>query len=343
MDVEHWYDQLEVVTENPPNAGTPLRVQTGDAVPPAQVYVRSNFPVPDIDPDTWRLNVGDARLTLDDIAHYERHTVAMAMECAGNGRTLMRPVPGGTPWTLGGASSVVFKGVRLADVLADHLDLSGAQEVVFTGADSGPVPEDGKVPYQFSLTVAEATAGHALLSWSMNGFPLTPEHGAPLRLVVPGQYAMKSVKWLASIRAVDEPFSGHFVRKYRYFGDEVEPEAAPVGSIQIRSLVASPIAGTSVPEGHLTVRGAAWSDGAAITRVEVSADGGRSWDDATLGESDGAFAPTPWTATVRVDKGEAEVVARATDAEGRTQPSEPRWNGNGYGNNVVHRVPVEVI
>ncbi|MGI9666576.1 MAG: molybdopterin-dependent oxidoreductase, partial [Acidimicrobiia bacterium] len=230
------------MSDDPPNAGTPLSSQTGEPHATTQVYVRSNFPVPTIDEGAWHVSVGRSEISLSDLNRYEKHSVVMALECAGNGRTLMVPTPPGTPWTLGGASHVEFSGVRLRDVLSDHLPLEGAVEVVFTGADSGVVPEDGQVPYQFSLTTDEAQSSDPLLVWEMNGEPLTAEHGSPIRLVVPGQYAMKSVKWLTSIQAADEPFLGHFVRKYRYFADATESEAAPVGAIQVRSLVAEPLA-----------------------------------------------------------------------------------------------------
>lgn len=333
-----WSADLEVVNRNPPNAGTPLRAQTGALLDAASVYVRSNFPVPEPGGGPWRVEVGRKTLGLDEIMAYGCEEVAMALECAGNGRTLMEPTPGGTPWTLGGASAVRFAGAPLAPLLREHLDLTGAAEVVFTGVDGGRVPEDGRVPYQFCLTVEEAMASHAILAWEMAGEPLTPEHGAPLRLVVPGQYAMKSVKWLARIEALAEPFMGHFVRKYRYYGDAVEPEAAPVGDIQVRSLIASPAEGAGVPAGPLAVAGMAWSR-APIARVEVSADG-TTWAEASLTEPAGPYAPTGFSCVVEVGPGPAVLTARATDTAGNAQPLSPRWNANGYANNVVHRVRV---
>ncbi|MGI9667083.1 MAG: molybdopterin-dependent oxidoreductase, partial [Acidimicrobiia bacterium] len=194
-----------------------------------------------------------------------------------------------------------------------------------------------------SLTTEEAQSPDPLLVWEMNGEPLTAEHGSPIRLVVPGQYAMKSVKWLTSIQAADEPFLGHFVRKYRYFADATESEAAPVGAIQVRSLVAEPLAGTSVSAGPVSVGGAAWSDGASIDRVEVSIDGGKSWTSASVQSAASRFAPVRWEATIEVERGRVTLIARATDSLGRSQPIEPRWNGNGYANNVVHPVAFTVV
>jgi sulfane dehydrogenase subunit SoxC len=344
--VSVWSEALEVVTEVPPNAGTPLADQTGEELDPGSVYVRSNFPVPRIDPDSWvlRFELDDVvELGLDDLQAYPEVSVSMALECAGNGRTLMQPVPGGTPWTLGGASATSFQGAALSAVLADRAIPRDSVELVFSGADRGRVPHDGDVAYEFSLGVRDAIHGDALLAWGMGGQPLSEVHGAPVRLVVPGQYAMKSVKWLTGIRATREAFRGHFVRKYRYYSDEHEPEAAPVGPIRVRSLIAAPGDGDRVPAPSLRVAGTAWSDGSPIVSVDVSVDDGRSWLPADLSRIRGAYAPTPWVAELPVEPGPAVIVARATDDAGRTQPLTSRWNGNGYANNVVHRVRVDVV
>ncbi|MDA2979153.1 MAG: molybdopterin-dependent oxidoreductase [Actinomycetota bacterium] len=340
-----WAAHLELVSLEPPNAGTPLSHQDGRVVPQDHAYVRSNFPIPSRGEDDWAIALSLVReyeRTLDDLRAFPAASVTMMLECAGNGRTLMNPVPGGTPWTLGGASMTSFEGVWLRDVLASFEIPSDAVELVFRGADEGVVPEDGHIAYEFSITVDEATTGDAMLAWSMAGTPLSREHGAPIRLVVPGEYAMKSVKWLRSVRSVTEPFVGHFVRKYRYYGDEEVTEAAPVGPIQLRALIASPADSSSVLRGQLMVEGAAWSSASQIVNVSVSGDGGRSWSDADLGEQLTPYAAVPWSCSVVVGPSRAEIVARATDADGRSQPLEPRWNTTGYGNNVVHRVSVDV-
>jgi sulfite oxidase len=340
-----WASELEVVTQVPPNAGTPVARQTGDPLHQAGVYVRSNFPVPAIDAGSWCLSLDVAspvELDLDAIASFPHRRMTLVMECAGNGRTLMRPVPGGTPWTLGGASVTTIEGVLLSDVLADHPVPDGTEELVFVGADEGRVARDGHVAYEFSLPVDDALSGPSMLVWAMGGEPLSAVHGAPLRLIVPGQYAMKSVKWLTSIRAIDHPFEGHFVRKYRYYEDATEPHEAPVGPIQVRSLIASPTDGSEWPAGPLEITGSAWSDGAAVVEVTVSLDDGATWHEADLTAGEGRFAPVAFRAVVDASTGDHTVVARATDDAGRRQPVDPRWNGNGYANNVVHRVPIVV-
>ena len=341
-----WSSLLELVTDEPPNAGTPLSYQDGRVVPQDHAYVRSNFSVPTRGEDDWTVVlslVRDHELTLDDLRKYPAAGVAMMLECAGNGRTLMDPIPSGTSWALGGASMTSFEGIWLRDVLASFDIPSGTVELVFGGADTGVVPEDGHVNYEFSISVDDAVAGDAMLAWSMAGAPLSREHGAPLRLVVPGQYAMKSVKWLRSIRAVSKPFTGHFVRKYRYYGDQEASEAAPVGPVQLRALIASPAEASSVSPGELAVEGSAWSSASRIVNVSVSGDGGQSWSDADLGEQLSPYAAVSWSRSVIVGPPGADIVARATDADGRTQPLEPRWNANGYGNNVVHTVHVDIV
>jgi len=344
--MQPWVTHLEAVSADPPNAGTWLANQTGTTLPQDHVYVRSNFPTPPVPMDGWVIDVEMSErheLGLEALGAFPTASLSMVLECAGNGRTLMEPVPGGTPWTLGGASTTTFGGVWLRDVLRSFALPPDATEIVFTGADSGTVPEDGAVPYQFSIPVEEVLRDDLLLATTMAGEPLSHEHGAPIRLVVPGQYAMKSVKWLRRIHVVSEPFRGHFVRKYRYFGDATEPEGAAVGAIQIRSLIASPQAGAAVRSGSIRLAGSAWSNGHAIASVDVSCDGGESWVPADLGDQPSPFASVSWTASVAVEPPTAQLAVRATDETGAIQPLEPRWNSNGYGNNVVHRVAVDVI
>jgi DMSO/TMAO reductase YedYZ molybdopterin-dependent catalytic subunit len=280
------------------------------------------------------------QLTLDSLRVFPKAELTMVLECAGNGRTLMKPTPGGTPWTLGGASTTTFTGVWLRDVVRSWAIPTETVDLVFTGADWGTVPGDGEISYQFSLPVDDARGGDSMLAMAMSGEPLSPEHGAPLRLVVPGHYAMKSVKWLRSIEAAASPFNGHFVRKYRYFGDDEAPDDAPVGPIRVRAMIAKPSDAQRVTAGPVEVVGAAWSAGRVISKVEVSADAGATWVEADLKPQPSSYASRPWSATIDVEEGTVTIVAKATDESGATQPLEPRWNGNGYGNNVAHRVTV---
>jgi len=264
----------------------------------------------------------------------------VTLECAGNGRTLMEPVPEGTPWHLGAVSVGEFTGVPLSRVLEEVRSDAAATEFVFTGADQGVVEPEGEINYAFSIEAEAALTVGPLLAWGMNGRPLVSEHGAPLRLLVPGTYGMSSVKWLTTITAVDEPFTGHFRLKYRYFEDPSEVDESPVGPVRVRSLITRPEDGTTSGEG-VEVEGVAWSGHGRIPSVAVQIDDGE-WFQAELGPSGGRFAPTPWSVDASLTAGTHVIAARATDEAGQAQPLAPVWNRHGYGNNSVHRIRVTV-
>ncbi len=304
------------------------------------MYQRNNFAVPRSAAQEIEVRTGlrAFSLNIEELGRLPRVDLDMMLECAGNGRALMEPAPEGVPWVLGAAAPAHFSGVRLLDavgVLAETV-----AELVFTGSDSGVVEPEGTVNYQFSLT--PDLWDRALLATHLNEQPLPFEHGGPVRLVVPGQYAMKSVKWLRAIDAVDAHFTGHFVNKYRYFGDNVEPEAAPVGDIVVRSLIADPADGSTFPAGNIVVRGLAWSATSGISSVELSVDAGETWAAATVQPSRSQYGPATWQAETTLTPGIYTISARATDSTGAVQPEDPRWNRNGYANNVVHRVTVTV-
>ena len=343
--------KLDLVTreESPYNAGTPMRALAGPRTPSRSFYVRSHFPVPDLDPETWRLRVeGEVEesleLSLDDLRSLPARSLAVTLECAGNGRRAMDPFPGGTPWVFDAVSTAEFTGTPLYRVL-DRAGVSpGATEIVFTGADRGEVEGGREVPFERSLPVAVARDPDVLLAWSMNGEPLPPRHGRPVRLVVPAWYGMASVKWLVRVQASAKPFRGWFqAERYVYRGREGRPDGTPLARKRVRAAIARPVDGETVSEGPVDVEGTAWSGGVAIRRVEVSVDGGARWHEARLGEAAGVHAATPWRWTWEPEAtGRHVLVARATDAAGEIQPLEPLWNALGYGNNVVQRVEVEV-
>lgn len=327
------------------NAAAPLERLQADAMPVDSFYTRSNFEVPGVDAETWRLKVGGlvtepAILSLEDVRAFGEVTKVVTLECAGNGRILMEPIPSGAPWGLGAVSVAEFTGAPLAAVLRAAGPADETVEFVFTGLDRGSVEPEGEVNYAFGLDATTALSDGPMLVWAMNGEPLTPEHGAPLRLLVPGAYGMNSVKWLAGITAIDEPFTGHFRLKYRYFGDPTAPEGGPVGEMRVRTLMTTPADGQTTGS-EVQVRGLAWSGAGRVTDVAVRVDVG-DWIPARLGSPLGEFAPAPWSLTLALEPGDHVLAARATDAAGNTQPLESVWNRNGYGNNVVHRIAVVV-
>lgn len=335
-----------VLSHRPPNEEVTLPALNGDPLSQRSMYLRCNFEIPFTTPSGFELIIPGRKsrfVTSDSLDSHRVFEIDLVLECAGNGRTLMDPVPGGARWRLGGVSPITVRGVKLADVLGSLPDAVG--EVVFTGADRGVVEPEGEINYQFSLAREDALSRVPMIVTHIGGEPLTPQHGAPLRLVVPGQYAMKSVKWLTRVEAITYPFLGHFVRKYRYFGDDMATEGSRVGEIAVRSIISRPSDGEGVPAGPVEIGGSAWSGAGEITGVEVSVNGGRRWVTADLiqRETGGMWAPIQWSAAVNVRPGEKVAMARATDSTGATQPLKPRWNKLGYANNVVHSVSFEAL
>ena len=201
--------------------------------------------------------------------------------------------------------------------------------------------------YQRSLTIAEATREEVLLAYHMNGEPLQPQHGYPLRLIVPGWYGMTSVKWLDRIEAIGEPFQGYQMTSYRYADAEDDP-GRPVNLIKVRALMIPPgipdfVTRTRLVEGGLvTLTGRAWAGRSGVSRVEVSADGGSTWMDAQLGEEGSTFAWRAWSFRWEARPGRYTLCVRATDTEANVQPVAQPWNVNGMGNNMVQQVDTVV-
>lgn len=335
-----------VISVRPPNEEVTLPALTGDPLSQKAMYLRCNFDVPFAAPKGFELVIPGRKPRFVTPEHLEPHRtveIDLVLECAGNGRALMDPVPDGTRWDLGGVSPITVRGVKLADLIGELSE--GVVDVVFTGADRGLVRPEGEVNYQFALTRDEALTSTPMLVTHIGREKLTLQHGAPIRLVVPGQYAMKSVKWLTRVEAVTYPFLGHFVRKYRYFEDAELADGTRVGDIAVRSIISRPIEGEGVPAGPVEIRGSAWSGTGEITGVEVSVSDGRRWVEADLiqRETGGRWAPIQWSAAVTVMPGDKVVMARAIDSSGARQPLRPRWNRNGYANNVVHRVSFEAL
>jgi DMSO/TMAO reductase YedYZ molybdopterin-dependent catalytic subunit len=332
----------------PFNAETRVESLEASVTPPGRHYVRSNFAVPDLPPDTYRLVVDGAvrtpvTLDLAALRAMPAHELAVTMECAGNDRLGMRPVPAGEPWASGAVGTAVWGGVRLRDVLLAAGVRADACELVVTGADRGPRDDartPGDVSFARGLPLEVALHEDTLLALTMHGAPLPPEHGAPVRLIVPGWYGMASVKWVTSLQVVTEPFTGYFQRD-RYVYDEAGA-VRPVTRMLVKSLITTPTDGGEVPLGPVTVRGWAWSGSGRIARVEFSGNG-TTWQEATLEEPAGAHAWTPWTCRWQPEQpGRAVLQSRATDVTGATQPDAITWNRLGYGNNAVRPVVVDV-
>lgn len=334
----------------PLNLEAPLRALAEPVTPTEQFYQRTNFLIPEIDAGAWSLSIGGGvrnplTLTLDDLRALPARTVTMTMECAGNGRARLRPLPPGHPWDLGAVSTGTFTGVRLRDVLERAGVDAGAVEVMFVGADAGEVSPDRTVRFERSLPLEQAMHPDVLLAWEMNGEPLRPPHGYPLRVVVPGWYGVASVKWLTEIRVIDTPLDAHFqTERYVYVAEPGLADGTPVTAMRVRALIVEPGEDERLAAGAATtLRGTAWSGEAPIDRVEVSVDGGATWRDADLGTALSPYAAVPWSIEwTPAHAGPHVLMARASDAAGNVQPLEQVWNELGYGNNAVHRLEVEV-
>jgi DMSO/TMAO reductase YedYZ molybdopterin-dependent catalytic subunit len=341
------YEELALATRN---RGMPLEGLRYDVTPVGMHYLLVHFDVPAVDADAWRLRVGGIvrtalELTLDDLRARPARTLPVTLECAGNGRARLEPRPLSQPWLVEAVGTATWTGTPLAGILAEAGLRDDATEIVFTGADRG-VQGDVEHDYARSLPVAEAALPEVLLAYEMNGRPLEPQHGFPLRLLVPGWYGMTSVKWLTRIEAVAEPFVGYQQAvAYRYQRVEEDP-GEPVGRIRVRALMIPP----GIPDfftrhrlvaaGPAALSGRAWCGTAPVTSVEVGVDG--EWHAAKLGEPLGEWAWRPWTFDWDATPGEHVLTCRATDADGNTQPTEPPWNLQGMGNNLVQEVRVTV-
>lgn len=332
------------------NSGLPLEALRYDITPTGLHYLLVHFDIPAVDPATWRLRIGGhvrrpQQLDLENLRARPRRTLAVTIECAGNGRARLHPRPISQPWLNEAVSTAEWTGTPLAGVLEDAGVADGAVELVFTGADHG-VEKGYEHDYARSLPLAEARRPEVLLAYEMNGRALEPQHGFPLRLVVPGWYGMAHVKWLGRIEAVTQPFEGYQQKVAYWYKSGGEDPGTPVTRIRPRALMIPPgfpdflTRKRTVERGNVTLRGRAWSGQGAVVRVDVGVDG--AWAEAVLDEPVGAFAWRAWSLAWEAPPGDYLLSCRAVDGTGQTQPTLAPWNLQGMGNNLVQTVPVSV-
>jgi DMSO/TMAO reductase YedYZ molybdopterin-dependent catalytic subunit len=340
-------------SEEPLNLEMPFSSLAEWITPNEQFYVRCHFPVPQIEPAAWRLNVEGAvskpfSISLDELQQLPTHTIAATMECAGNGRSFLEPKVKGVAWDIGAVGNATWTGVLLRDVLDRAAISARAAEVILEGADRGQIKEPPKPPgeihYARSLPLAKAM-DDVLLAFAMNGAPLPAEHGFPLRAVVPGWFGMASVKWLQRIFVSETPFNGYYQSIDYTFWEQRDglPTLRPLAEMRVKAQIARPVMNEKIaPRSDYRVHGAAWASDAEVATVEISTDGGGTWQIAELLGEPVKNAWRFWQFTWRTPEtaGDHTLIARATDSAGRTQPATRVAD---YGTYMInHWLPVRV-
>lgn len=335
------------------NHGMPLEALRWDVTPVGLHYLLTHYDIPDVDAASWRLEVGGLvnsplSLSLEELRARPAVDVVVTMECAGNGRARVEPHVVSQPWLDEAVGTARWRGTALAALLGEAGVSERGTDVLFVGLDRG-VEGGEEQAYERSIALAEAMREDVILAYEINGAPLPPQHGFPLRLLVPGWYGMTSVKWLRAITVVDAPHDGYQMRHSYRLRQREDDEGVPLDRIRVRALMVPP----GVPEfltrsrlveaGRCVLRGRAWSGEAEVSGVKVSADGGETWSDAELEPASlGRWAWRSWSFDWDAEPGDYELCCRARDAAGNEQPLQPPWNVGGYANNAVQRLRVTV-
>jgi sulfite oxidase len=344
--------KMIVRSSRPEDLEMPLQGFNQWITPVDQFFVRCHTYIPDPPKlEEWLLKLDGVvnqpvTLTFDDLKQMPRVEMVAVVECAGNGRSFYQPRVAGTQWDFGSVGNARWTGIRLRDVLQKAGLKDSAQHILFDGAD---VPL-GKMPdFQRTIPVQKALHPDTLLAYAMNGEALSQEHGFPVRVIVPGWASDSWVKWLQHIQVLDHEFEGFWMKTaYRHPAHPVEPgatvdpkEMIPVTDLNVKSVIASPLSGWIKP-GRVRVSGTAWSNTSPVARVDVSLDGGETWKPAKLGKDKGQYAWRLWQLDWQAAEGAHTLMARATNADGQTQPLEQQWNPSGYLWNAVQRVNLQV-
>jgi DMSO/TMAO reductase YedYZ molybdopterin-dependent catalytic subunit len=344
---------LIVREEEPLNLEMPFSSLDGFITPNESFYVRCHFPVPEISTSEWRLKIeGNVEvpyeLSYDELCGMESRTIAATLECAGNNRIFLEPKVKGVQWALGAVGNATWTGVPLSAVLQRARPKTGSVEVILEGADEGAVDKtptpSGKISFCRSLSLSKARED-VLLAYEMNGEKLSATHGFPLRAIVPGWYAMASVKWLRRIIVTEKPFNGFYQSlDYTYWDRSgALPTLAPLREQQTKAEIARPEPGETIAANSTyRIHGAAWSGTGEITRVEISLDAGKSWNDARLIGDPVKNAWRLWEHEWKTPAtaGRATIMARATDSRGESQAAKRGGDRGTY--MINHLLPIEV-
>lgn len=336
-------ERSSIVCASPPHwRPTPLAALELPDIPTELHFVRDHFPAPAPDLDSWSMELAGQShsllLGLTGLLRLPQRTLRVVLECAGHRRAEFVPVPSGVPWGIGAVSEARWTGTSLASLLQRVGIPPGAQEVVLEGADAGPVEGfEGSHRFARSLPLAKALDPDVLVAYLMNGQPIAPEHGGPVRAIVPGWYATDSVKWLDRVWFSFEEFQGVFqAHDYRLETPDDPNSSRRMTYVPVHALITTPCE-CQVVARNATLRGVAWGGTDGVDRVLVQVDGG-PWRSAGLGRPAGAYARVSWELRCPLELGDHEAACRAIDGSGAAQPPRPVANLRGYANNAVHRV-----
>ena len=343
----------------PPNYETPVSYFNSLFTPNDAFFVRYHLAnIPEVDAAAWRLKIGGEaaekpfELSLDQLkTDFPAVEIAAVCQCSGNRRGLFPNHVPGVQWGYGAMGNAKWKGARLKDILEKAGITKDALEIVLDGAD-GPVVD--KTPdFVKSLPVWKALDENALVAYEMNGQPLPELNGFPARIVIPGWTATYWLKHVTSIEARKTPFDGFWIKtayrvpngKFPTVQRFISQETAvntPITEMVVNSLITNLVDGQTVGvAGPVAVQGIAWDGGYGIQSVDVSIDGGKSWQSAALGEDTGRFSFRPWSLSFKpAAAGAIVVMARASNKIGQSQTAELIPNPAGYNNNVIHRVSI---
>ena len=339
--------------ESPLNLEMPFEKLEGFITPIESFYVRTHFPIPSIERDAWWLHVeGEIEnpftINYEELLDLESVTTPVTLECAGNNRNLLEPKVKGVQWGLGAVGTANWTGVPLS-ILLDRAGVKrNACEVILEGSDHGllddPKSPPGELTFARSVPLKKAQED-VLLAYKMNGEDLPPENGFPVRAIVPGWYAMASIKWLQRVIVTDQAFGGYYQTiDYAYWKRwEQIAERAPLTELQVKAQIARPNAGEIIPANSgVRVKGGAWTSEVEITKVELSTDGGATWNDVKLLGEPRANAWRLWEFNWQTPliPGTRSLVVRATDSLGRTQPVQHDPDRGSY--MINHLLPIKV-
>ncbi|MGA7145180.1 MAG: sulfite oxidase [Desulfobacterales bacterium] len=341
--------KMRVMNQEPFNAETPNQYLRSWITANKVFFARNQGQIPEkpIPLSDWSLTIeGEVNkplvLGFDQICRMPKAIVSNTIECSGNSRSLLERKASGNPWTIGGVGNAVWGGVWLRELLESAGLKDTAHHVAFEGLDQ-PL---GSAKIQFIRSIPlEKAMSSLLLAYEMNGEPLPPKHGYPLRALALGWTGANCVKWLHKIIVLDRPFEGFYMDKvYRKFQQGQDPKTGEVVTgINLKSIITQPESAEILEAGSVTVLGAAYAGESSVDRVEISVDNGKTWNPATFIGPNEPYAWRQWQFLWSVkEKGEYTIMSRATDTQGNQQPMNANWNVLGYGNNGVHEHAVTV-